>query len=67
MNTDGAWFFKVVPWFIAAVFLIVIGFWVFAGIALSKAAEAIPDGCVPALVTEDKNGRVEHSIGCKKK
>jgi hypothetical protein len=43
MNNDmpGRWLFKVVPWFIGFVFVLILLYWIVVGVILVKSADAI--------------------------
>lgn len=59
----GDWLFKIVPIFIGVVFAIVIVYWICIAVLADK---FIQSGCVPAVITETKDGQTSTSIGCKK-
>lgn len=64
-SMPGDWLFKVVPFFIAGVFILMVCFFVAAAILGTKAVKSL-DGCTPAIVTSETNGQKQTSIECKK-
>jgi hypothetical protein len=44
------WMFKVIPWFIGFVFVVIILFWIVAGILVYKGATAVGDQGVRGVV-----------------
>ena len=65
VSMPGDWLFKVVPWFIGTVFVILVLAFIGFGVLGVKAVKEL-DGCTPALVTTDKDGTKSTSIECKK-
>jgi hypothetical protein len=62
---DGSdWLFKIVPWFIGFVFVLVIAAFVGYGVLAYKGAKALQN-CTPAIVHESKDGKDITTIGCK--
>jgi hypothetical protein len=64
MKMPGDWLFKVVPVFIAVVWIAVFGgiaALIYFGVKAVKGLE----GCTPALVTSEQNGQKSTSIECK--
>jgi hypothetical protein len=64
-SMSGGWLFKVVPFFIVAVFLIVICWFIFLGVMARKAVNVMED-CTPAVVITEANGEKQYTVGCKK-
>ena len=60
----GDWLFKVVPWFIGGVFVLLIAAFIGFAVLGVKAVKQL-DGCTPALITSEKNGTKSTSIECK--
>lgn len=60
------WFFKIVPWFIGIVFILIIGYWITLAVVAYKTINSL-DGCTPAVViTNDGHGNQQYTVGCKK-
>lgn len=68
-SMPGDWLFKVVPIFIAIVFVLVIGWYCFVGFVGYKAVNAAKDCDHPSFVvhTDKDTGDKSYSMSCEKK
>jgi hypothetical protein len=64
-NEPDGWLFKLVPYFIAFVFLLIVAGAIGYGIVIYKALTAVGN-CNPALVQNQIHGQTTWSLGCKK-
>lgn len=63
-NEPGDWIFRLVPFFIVGVFVLIVCIWAAVGFFGVKAVQSL-QGCEPAVITETENGKTSTSIGCK--
>jgi hypothetical protein len=64
MRSNGDWLFKVVPFFIAGVFVLIVCVWIGIGFLGVKAAGALKD-CTPALTSKNVGGEQQYSVKCR--
>jgi len=64
-SMPGDWLFKVVPFFIAGVFILIVCAWIGMVVIGVKAAGAL-ENCTPALVSKEVDGEKQFTVGCKK-
>lgn len=60
-----SWIFRLVPYFIAGVFILIICVWIGMAILGAKAVGAL-ENCTPAITSKDVDGEHQYSVGCKK-
>ena len=58
------WLFKVVPYFIGGVFILIVCIWIGMAVLGVKAIGAL-ENCTPAITSKDVGAEHQYSVGCK--